>query len=133
MDRFATLLLLASITAACSEQRQPSLVPSQPLSAQGQPRNVSIIHLISTPERYDGQVVRVIGFYRAEFEGTAIYLHREDYDHGLSGNGLWLSKTDRECDLKYVIVEGRFNARDRGHMGAFGGTIDEVTRLEPWR
>jgi hypothetical protein len=25
------------------------------------------------------------------FEGNAIYLHREDFDHGIGKNGLWVA------------------------------------------
>lgn len=53
-------------------------------------QDVSLIQLIAQPEKFEGKRVRFIGFLRIEFEGNAIYLHREDFDHGITKNGLWL-------------------------------------------
>jgi len=75
--------------------------------------DVSIIQLISNPEKFDGKYVRLIGFVRLEFEGDAIYLHEDDYKYGLTRNGLWLDvsedyyrKDRQKFDQKYVLVEG---------------------------
>jgi hypothetical protein len=53
--------------------------------------HVSLIHLIANPEAFDGKPVSVMGFFRYEFEGTALYVHREDYEHALSKNGIWVA------------------------------------------
>ena len=53
-------------------------------------QDVSLIQLIAQPEKFEGTRVRLIGFLRIEFEGNAIYLHREDFDHGIAKNGLWV-------------------------------------------
>jgi hypothetical protein len=53
--------------------------------------HVSIVQLIANPERYDGKRVQFIGFLRIEFEGTAVYLHREDYEWGIGKNALWIN------------------------------------------
>src|SRR6188472_601053 len=50
----------------------------------------SIVSLLATPERYAGKTVRVHGFVRLEFEGDAIYLHKEDFDQRLTSNAIWL-------------------------------------------
>ena len=101
--------------------------------------DVSIIQLISNPEKFDGKYVRLIGFVRVEFEGDAIYLHEDDYKYGLTKNGLWLNltkdiyeKQSRKFDRKYVLVEGTFNAKHRGHMGLFSGAIENIKRFEVW-
>jgi hypothetical protein len=54
-------------------------------------QEVSVIQLIAQPEKFDGKRVRFIGFLRLEFEGNAIFLHREDFDRGISRNGLWVN------------------------------------------
>jgi hypothetical protein len=59
-------------------------------STVNEPLDVSMIQLIARPDDFDGEYVRVIGFYRHEFEGNALYLHREDYEQGLTKNGLWM-------------------------------------------
>jgi hypothetical protein len=48
-----------------------------------------------------------------------------------SSNGLWLQGGGRH-DLSdaFVILEGRFTARSHGHLGAWPGEIQSMTRLE---
>jgi hypothetical protein len=100
---------------------------------------VSLIQLIANPQAYDGKKVRLIGFLRLEFEGNAIYLHKEDYEHGISENGLWIdvphdmTKDQRELvNTQYAICEAVFRASGHGHMDMFSGELTNVTRLEAW-
>jgi hypothetical protein len=107
----------------------------QPLVA-AEPLSVSLIQLIANPEDYDGKVVRVIGFVKLEFEGNAIYLHQDDYKHSITRNGLWLDVTDdvrkkqKDYDQKYVLLEGTFSAKERGHMGLWSGSIQKLLRFQ---
>jgi hypothetical protein len=104
--------------------------------AADQPVDVSLVQLIANPKDYDGKFVRVIGFVR--LEGNAIYLHQEDYKHGLTRNGLWIDVSDdlrkrrSEFDQKYVLVEGTFNAKDKGHLGMWSGTVEKIKRFQKW-
>jgi hypothetical protein len=105
----------------------------------GRAQDLSIIELIANPLKYDGKRVQVIGFLRLEFEGNAIYLHQEDFEHAISRNAIWI---DRPTDLsekqtaginnKYVICQGMFRAGEHGHMGMFSGSLTHITRLESW-
>jgi hypothetical protein len=110
----------------------------QPLIA-AEPLDVSLVRLIANPEDYDGKIVRVIGFVRLEFEGDAIYLHQDDCRHGIPKNGLWIDVTDevrkkrKDYDQKYVLLEGTFSAKDRGHFGLWSGSIQKITRCQIWR
>jgi hypothetical protein len=107
-------------------------LPCSTLSTE-QPQAVSIIQLISSPDAYDGKLVQVFGFVRFEFEGSAIYLHQEDYKQGLYKNSLWLSMGEqKELDQKYALIEGIFNARNHGHLGLCSGSIEKVSRSMPW-
>ncbi len=54
------------------------------------PESVSLIQLIASPREWDGKLVRVIGFCRLEFEGHALYLHKQDFDQAIPNNGVWL-------------------------------------------
>lgn len=107
-------------------------------NAAERPLAVSLVQLIANPEDYDGKFIRVIGFFRMEFEGDAIYLHQEDYKHALTCNGLWIDVTDdirnrqAEFDQKYVLVEGTFNAKGKGHMGMWSGAIEKISRWYIW-
>lgn len=99
---------------------------------------VSIINLISTPEKYDGKLVSVKGFLIVAFENTVLFLHKEDLENGISKNGIWVNilRTDLnnlklECDYKYARIVGTFNARSKGHMGAYSGSIVNIQLISP--
>jgi hypothetical protein len=99
-----------------------------------------LLQLIATPEAFDGMYVRVCGFVRIEHEGTAVYLHREDWEHALTKNGLWLVANDatpegsKEAQVqnRYALIEGRFSATRKGHLSLWSGSIENITRMEPW-
>jgi len=102
--------------------------------------SVSIINLISSPDKYHNQRIRVIGYLNLEFEGNSIYLHKEDFKKSIYANGLWVDFT-KEAWAKiekyninkcYVIIEGTFDKIDRGHMGLWSGTIKDITRIDKW-
>ena len=96
------------------------------------PVDLPLVSLVVTPERYDGQHVRVIGFLTVRFEITAIYPHAHDFLIGATRNGIWAAvDLDRtELHQTYVVLEGTFRADDHGHMAAYSGAIRDVTRLE---
>ena len=88
------------------------------VQAQEEIHDVSMIQLIANPEKYDGKYVRVMGFLRLEFEGNGLYLHREDYEESLYKNGVWVHVAEivanRQFNMKYVLIEGTFDPKDRG-------------------
>jgi hypothetical protein len=92
----------------------------------------SMIDIIANPNLFDGKRIRTFGYIHFEFEGNGIYLHQEDYARSLYVNGLWVNlakNTSRaDCQDRYVLVEGTFRARDRGHMGLWSGAINDITR-----
>ncbi len=104
-----------------------------------EPKAVSLIQLISNPSEFDGELVRVIGYCRLEFEGSALYLHREDFEYVINKNAVWLdvrsliSTSQPNLNNRYVIVEGVFDSKDKGHMDNYSGCIKEIRRFNPWR
>ena len=102
--------------------------------------NISIIRLIATPEKYHNEIVQITGFLNIEFEGDAIYLHKEDHDKSLLENSMWVDFSDElkqkvnleEYNRQYVILKGTFDKNDTGHLGLFGGAIKDITRLDIW-
>lgn len=100
-----------------------------------EPTDVSMISLIATPERYEGKLVRVRGYMHLEFEGDGLYLHRDDEKYALYNNGVWVgpftSPPPKNANNKYVLIEGRFSGKDKGHMGLWSGAIRDVTRCDP--
>ena len=83
-----------------------SALPSRATAGE-MPQDVSILQLLATPEKFDGKLVRVIGFLCLAFEGDAVYLHREDFDHGLTQNALWVDvpeKRDESLSRQDVLA-----------------------------
>jgi len=102
----------------------------------------SIIELIARPDVYDGKRVRVIGFVNFEFEGNGLYVSREDWEQSIYRNGVWIepprgfysdrAAAARQPNQRYVLVEATFRAGRGGHFGMWSGTLEQVTRLDPW-
>ncbi len=97
---------------------------------------VSMIQLISTPREFDGKRIIVVGVPRIEFEGNGLYLHKEDFDQGVTKNALWLSVPSdkgsawKALEGKYVLVEGIFSAENTGHFGVYSGAVRDITRFQ---
>ncbi len=102
----------------------------------------ALVELIARPELYDGKRVRVIGFVNFEFEGNGLYVSREDWQRSIYRNGVWVDPPARfksdsapstvHPNQHYVLLEGTFNARHKGHMGMWSGAIESATRLDEW-
>ena len=110
-----------------------------PNSANQYAKDVTMIQLIATPEKYDGQLVRVIGVGNLEFEGNCISLSKEDLKYGV-GHSIWIELGEKAISYEeakkfngeYVIVEGIFDKDDCGHMDMFCGSIKNVSRYDLW-
>ena len=110
-----------------------------PNSANQYVKDVTMIQLIATPEKYDGQLVRVIGVGNLEFEGNCISLSKEDLKYGV-GNSIWIELGEKAISYEeaqryngeYVIIEGVFDKDDCGHMGMFCGSIKNISRYDLW-
>ena len=113
--------------------RQYSLV-DPPGSSPEHLLDVSIGELLSRPQDFHGKYVRVAGFYRGEFEGTALY---ETLDDGWrTDRSMWvtilppLHNDDCSTGLpdffnrRYISAEGRFDAKETGHMGMWPAGLD---------
>jgi hypothetical protein len=96
-----------------------------------------MVALLAAPQRYEGKFVRTIGFACIEFEEEALYLHEEDYRHGLDKDSFALRLTDSQrkqfkgLSLKYVLIEGRVYANGPEHSD-WAGAIGNITRFEVW-
>jgi hypothetical protein len=131
------LALIGSVgvisTSAIGDKEQVGSSPQQPLA-------VSLVRLIATPQAFDGKYVQVMGFVSIEHEGTAIYLHRDDWQHMVTKNGIWLVVSDipskdspeEKVNERYALIEGRFVASNHGHRDLWSGAIEKVTRMIPW-
>lgn len=105
-------------------------------------KEVSLMQLIVDPEKYHGELVRVIGVSRIEFEGDSVWFTKEHYQHGIYRNSLWiepdydaLGSTREQLEQfngKYVLMEGYFNQDNHGHLGMYSGAIEKITRFKLW-
>jgi len=115
-----------------------SAKPFQSSSTSSAPLNVGMVALLGDPQKYDGKVIRTIGFMCLEYEGNTLYLHEEDYRYGIYKNALTLrlspaqQKEFKKLSLKHVIIEGTFDANGPERWD-YGGAIGNVTRLDIWR
>lgn len=97
---------------------------------------VSLIQLIANPASFDGKRVRLTGYVVLESENKAVYLHESDAKYGIARNALWLDvplggdSWLAQFYGRYVLIEGTFNARRRGHRELFSGTIEGIGRFE---
>ena len=110
-----------------------------PNSANQYAKDVTMIQLIANSEKYDGQLVRVIGVGNLEFEGNCISLNKEDLKYGV-GNSIWIELGEKAISYEeaqqyngeYVIIEGVFDKDDCGHMNMFCGSIKNISRYALW-
>lgn len=127
------LLVIGVGGCADSERLADPVSPNICSSEVVNPKTVSIAALLGNPERFNGQAVRVFGFYHGSFEHSAIYLAENDFRNGLSPNGLWVTGgVPDDLNDRYILVEGIFSSNDRGHMGLWSGAICNVSRTAPW-
>ena len=100
------------------------------------PKDVSLVQLIATPERYDGKRVMVIGYLRLEFEGNALYLHSEDYRHSILHNRIRIrassdmEKNSRKINNHYVLMVAVFDAPHEDDNES--GTLRDISRCVKW-
>ncbi|WP_078118585.1 YgdI/YgdR family lipoprotein [Thiosocius teredinicola] len=89
---------------------------------------VTVAQLVITPERYHGKKVQVYGKLSVKYEAYGV----------LSGeHEVWVKLTDEQkrrfesLDGKKGFVSGVFDGFGTGHLGMWGGTIQDVTRFGP--
>jgi hypothetical protein len=130
--------LVALFLLALTGNATPSQQQTGESSDVPKPIDVGMVALIAAPDAYEGKFIRTHGFLCIEFEGDAVYLHEEDYRHGLtkSSFALRLSKPQREqfksLSLKYVLIEGTVYAKGLERTDRWSGAIGNITRLEAW-
>ncbi len=100
-----------------------------------------MVELIVNPEKWDGKIVSVTGYMNFQYEGDAIFLHKEDADNWIQINGIGLLlKYDNEHNLlrkdinqkelnhKYATVTGTFKLVSRDVL-YFRGDITNIESI----
>ena len=132
---------LALFACSTTEQGQGTLPTNKPkvppdvrlAAADPDEERMSLVRVLATPQAIDGRSVFVVGYLHLEFEGRILCLHKDDVEHRLFENCIWVDvpKTPEVEALSdhYVGVGGKVNARARGHMGMYQATIQDVRRV----
>lgn len=129
----------------------PAILRADPLSSvdeSNQVQKVSMISLISSPEKFDNKTIRVGGYIRISFEENILFFSRESMAAKDSSNGVWISygdgigsqddlikyknffKSIKKYSGQHVYLEGVFDMKDSGHLGCCAGTISRITLIE---
>ena len=93
---------------------------------------ISIINLISSPEKFDGKTVRVIGYGVFDEYSTIVCLNEDDIEFGISKNCVWVGLIPpatfkaKELSNSYVDLEGVFNQNKPNHTYTASGMIKNV-------
>ena len=119
------VVLLCACPFALSQEQQPVA------------KNVGLLQLLTNPDKYEGQVVNVVGYLRLEPEGNILYLTPDDYLNAVPENGIWVDVTPdiaanrSRLDRKYVQLLGKFTTRKLGNsLGA--GSLTRIQKATVW-
>lgn len=132
------IILLLIVLTACRHESETSSDAQATIIDESPTRTTSLVKLIATPDKFDGRRIIVTGFMNVEFEGNAIYLHKDDFENNLFSNGLWINLNDQQkkeidslnLNKNYVLLEGTFNSSGNGHFGLWSGEINEITDIK---
>jgi hypothetical protein len=110
---------------------------------------VSVINLIATPEKYHGKLVHVTGWASIEFENTTLCLAEKVVS---TKECVWLEITEgpflpkdgtttylnaekswKKFHHRVVTLEGIFDMKNTGHMGAYSSGIGKISKVLPHR
>lgn len=118
---------------------RPSRLAQTSTTTQPQPtlHQVSLEQLLARPDQFDGQLVRLTGYLNLAYEAHALYCQPDDAHEHRSKNGLWVrfsaaitKQQVADYHQTYVVVVGTFDARSKGHLGLFGGTLKNISSLD---
>jgi hypothetical protein len=130
--RLTTIFYLLLVFISCRQEvKTPPTVDTEKERVGSM---TSLLKLIATPEKYHDKIVSVTGYLNVQFEGDALYLHKEDYDKHLHANSMWLRLTERQIkevdslklNRRYVLIEGTVSKYCCGHGDMFSGEIETL-------
>ena len=94
-----------------------------------------IVHLSNlriAPLAYHGRRIAVEGICRWEFEGNGLYMDGDVSDSQGAPRGVWLPvgwpvpPEYQQYNNQQVVIRGIFNAKARGHWGAYPGSLESI-------
>jgi hypothetical protein len=138
---FTVLSIVLSLPMYADQSTQQRFTQSRDLTTtERSAKSVSLVSLISVPEKYAGKVIVVEGFLHKQYEDERLYLSKEDATHLITENALNVSFAKSNLllqtvpnqnlpsdvdhalhtfDQKYVLLIGKFSP----------GNLTEITRV----
>jgi hypothetical protein len=96
-------------------------------------RDVTVSQLLAAPGQFDGKRVRITGYYHREFEDSSLYdMKGDDFKKAVwvDGQSTFAKENDLHwTDDGHATIEGTFMKGPGGHMGAFAGEVQRVTKF----
>jgi hypothetical protein len=120
-----------------------SILTSPVLLGQDRPEPISLIQLVTSPEKFNGKVVLVRGFFLVvgrphDVVSYTLFLHKEDAENNL-GNSVVVvpneqMKRDQEkIDRMYVQLTGTFRSvHVAGTADSYVSSIRDITSYTVW-
>ncbi len=99
---------------------------------------VPLVRILANPEKFENHWVQTGGYLVLEFEHCALYASKEDSEHGLTMNGVWITpdfpiEDPKLASRRYVIVDGIFTMKEHGHLGMWQSAIRATCiRFSDW-
>ena len=101
-------------------------------------RLVSMINLISNPERYHKKEIIIKGYYTVQFEEHAIYFSEDEYKTGSSSNAILLDINKEFLKTQnieppyrgYVVVKGFFYNENYHGNDSFAGVLKSISSID---
>ena len=119
-------VLMAALAVFCFHR--PAFCEEEPVLA-------NVEDLVARPEAYHGKFIRTMGYVTLSLSGDAIYSSEADASD--PKKGIWLELKDEELkkyranfDGKQCILEGTFNAKNRGHFDHWAGAVEKISRFD---
>jgi hypothetical protein len=130
MQLHVLAIVLVSTCAACSQT---------PVDTIQDPRyaNATLASLTRSPGDYDQFHVRVRGVCQIQFEGNTLWVGKVSQSTGRLDDAVWLevgwpvSDAVAALNGNEVVVEARFDASSKGHMGCCRGSLTDIRAI--WR
>jgi hypothetical protein len=106
-----------------------------------EPINVGMIALLASPQKYNGKVIRTVGFLHIGRirEDDSLWLHEEDGRFFLYQNSFALDLSDDQrkqflhLNHTYVLLAGTLHSEGPESTKMNSGIISKITQLDGWQ
>lgn len=131
--RSATILLVVCLLVGTGSNGWGAVEkPSEPI-------NVGMLALLAAPQKYNGKIIRTIGYLYLRSDGDALFFRQEDLEIPILKDSFSLALTPeqkqqfKELNLRYVIVQGVMRSSGPDGPELSSGTIMQVTMVHGWK